>query len=326
MADGSGRKVAFGIAKETVRGTAQSAATFYLQQLDADFFNKSEEIFNDSVIGVLNVNSASEIVKDYAEGTIGGKVLDKQFGLLLLAALGTVNTVANADASGNVKDHTFTQSQSNTPQSLTVFRKDANSDKAFALAMLRSLEITVVVGEFVRYTADFISKKGTTSTTTVAYALENEFKAKHAVIKMASNTAGLSGATPIPVKSFKIKIERDVNPYYVVGSNDPAEIFVEQFKTSGEMVLRYTDQTYENFHFNNTIQAFSLTLTNSDVTIGTSANPKLVLTLPTVTTNEFKLDQKKENIVEQTVMFTGLYNIGSTAEITAVLTNLQTSY
>lgn len=326
MADFSGRKIAYGIAPETTRGTAPAAATFYLQQLSADFFNKNEEIMNDSALGVLNVNNASEVVKDWAEGKIEGKVLDKQFGLLLLAALGNVSTAANADASGLVKDHTFTQSQSNTPKTLSIFRKDGNSDRVHALATLKSLEIRVVVGEFVTYTAEFLAKKGATVSTTVAYAAENEFKPKYATVKMAANTAGLGAATAVPVKSFKLTITRDLNPYYVMGSNDVNDIFVEQFSTSGEMVLRYTDSTYENQHFNNTVQAVSLDLRNTDVTIGTSANPRLQVTLPRVTTNDFTLDAKKENIVEQTVAYSGLFDLTTASEITAILTNLQASY
>lgn len=327
MADGSGRLVRYGIAKETSRGTAQTAATYYFQQNEApDFMNKSEKIFNDSVVGVLNKRNASQIVKDWAEGKIPVKVLDGQFGLLLLAAHGTVNTADNADSNPAVKDHTFTQSQSNTPQAVTLFRKDGNSDLKFALGMLKSLEVSGVVGEFIKAVPEFVSKKGATQSTTPAFAYENEFKMKHAVVKMASTTGGLAGATAVPIKSFKFKIERKLNPYFVAGSNDPAEIFVEEFSTSGEIVLRYTDQTYENLHFGNTVQAISITLTNTDVVIGAAANPKLAVTWPRVYTEDWGIDQSIDQMVEQTLAFNGTYDTASSSEISAILTNITASY
>ncbi len=319
MADVSGRKVAYGLAKEGTRGTAVTP-TFWVPQLSADFQNHSDQVWNESVFGVLNKYTGSEIVRDYAGGKIEGKITDITFGLILYAAFGSYSNALHAGET-LVDDHTFTQSQANTTQSLTITRKDGNSDKNYPLAMLKSLEITVMVGEFVKWNADFISKKGVTGTDTVSYTLENEFKAKYAVVKMAANTAGLGAATAIPLKSLKLKFDRKINPYYIFGQNDPGEIFNEDFTTSGEMVLRYTDQTYENLQFNNTVQAFLLDLKNTDVTIGATTNPELKFTFPKVDAESWKVDMNKENIVEQTVGFRGLYDFTSASEVTAVLTN-----
>jgi hypothetical protein len=325
MADVSGRKVSYGLAREGTRGVA-TTPTNWIPLLTFDFQNKSDTIWNESVFGVLNKNSGSELVRDYAEGKLDGKVTDQTFGLLLYAALGTYSSALHAGET-LVKDHTFSQSQVNNPQSLTITRVDGNTDKNYPLAMLKSLEITVVVGEFVKYSADFVSKKGVAGTDTVAYVLENEFKAKYATAKMAPLQAGLGAAQAIPMKSFKLKIERKVNPYYVFGSNDPNEIFVEDFSTSGEFVLRYTDQTYENFMFNNTVQALQISVVNSAVTIGTASNPSLTFTLPKADASTWKADMKSDGMVEQAIGFMGLFDFVSASEITAVLTNSKiTSY
>ena len=324
MADQSGRKIAFGIGKESVRGTAV-AASYWIQHLAADFYNKSNKKYNESVLGVLNKYNASEIVQDWAEGKIEGKVTDKTFGLLLLAALGT-DTPAAHSGETIVYDHVITQSQSNVPQSLTVVRKDSNSDYRFALAMLQNLEMKVAVGEFVTFVAQFMSKKGATASDTVAYVAENEFKAKYATVKLATNEAGLGAASAFPVKDCKITIERTLNPYYVVGQNSPADIFVEEFHVKGDMTLRYTDQTYENLHFNNTPQALLLDIVNTDVTLGNAANPELKIQLPKVVLDAWTVNQNRPNIVEQTFGFEGLYDISTTKELTVTLTNLVSAY
>ncbi len=325
MADQSGRKISYGIATEATRGTAAATATYWLSQATADFQNKSDFIENNTVFGIVNVNSASEIVRDYAEGKLDGNVTDSSFGMILLAALGG-SSVALHPGETAVYDNTFTQSQANNPQSLTIFRKDTNSDKAYALAMLKTLEIDVIVGEYVKFTTDWISRQGVTNSDTVAYALENRFKAKFATAKLAANTAGLAAATAVPLKSFKLTITRKLNPYYVFGSTTPNDIFVEEFDTKGEIVLRYTDQTWETPHYANTPQAISIDLVNTEVSIGVASNPALLLTLPKLTLNTWKVDENINNITEQTVGFVGLYDFVSSSELQAVLTNTINGY
>lgn len=324
MADQSGRKISYGFGKENPRGTAATAA-YWVSQSTADFQNKSKFIYNDTAFGVLNKNSAADIVEDWAEGKIAGNVTDTSFGLILLALFGGSSSALHPGET-TVYDTTFAQSQSNTPQSLTITRKDTNSDKQYALAMLKSLEITVIVGEYVKFTSDWVSKKGATSTDTTAYTLENRFLAKHAVAKMATNVAGLTGATAVPLKSFKLTISRKINPYFVFGSSDPGEIFVEEFDTKGEFVLRYTDPTYEVMHFANTLQAVSIDLKNTNVSIGTSSSPELKLTLPRLSLDTWKVDENISNITEQTVGFTGLYDFASASELQAIITNTVATY
>lgn len=326
MSDFSGRLVSFGIGKESVRGTSV-APTYWAQQLEADFQNKVEKIFNESVFGVLDKNTAAEIVKEWSAGKISGKVLDKQFGIILAAAFGNApSSVAKSAPNATVYDHTFAQNQTNTGLSFTLVRKDANSNKRYALAMLAKLEVTVVVGEFVQFTSEWLGKKGVTGSDTPAYTLENEFKPKYATVKLATNVAGLGAATAVPVRSIKFTVERKINPYFVAGSNEPGEIFNEEVEVTGEIVLRYTDQTYENLWANNTAQALLIDLQNTDVTIGTSANPGVKFTFPKVILADWGIDPKRADMVEQTIGFKALYDVSSTSTWSAVLTNLVTSY
>jgi len=324
MSDFSGRRISVGIGKETTRGTAAGAA-YWLQHLLIDFLPKSTKIYNISGLGVLDESNAAEIVKDWAEGKIEGKVTDKAFGLLLLSLFGTDTPTLHAGETA-VYDHVYTETNTNTNQSLTITRKDPNEDYQYALGMLKQLEITVVVGDFVKYVAEFVSKKGSTSTDTAAYVSENEFKPKYATLKMAPLVAGLGAATAIPVKSFKITIEKATDPYFVVGQNDPADIFNTKFNVKGDFVLRYSDTTYRTAMFSNTYNAIQLDIKNTDVTVGTATNPELIFTLPRTVLSEWKIDQKLDSMVEQTVGYQGLFDQVTAKQLTATLTNTVTSY
>ncbi len=325
MAEFSGRKISVGIGKETTRGTAV-APTYWVKHLTTDFLDKNEKVMNESALGVLDKFSQVEIVKEWADGKLEGKVTDKTFGLILAAMFGQSPTSVQQAATG-VYDHTFAQNQTNTGMSLTVSRKDGNADKRYALAILNKLDIHCVVGEFIKFTAEFTSKKGVTTTSTVAYVAENEFVPKNAVVKFAANTAGINAASAIPLKSFKLSIDRSVEPYFAFGSNDPSEIYNQEFEVKGDMVIRYIDTTYEGLWRANTSQAVDLNIINTGVVIGSgAANPAVKLSLPEANVTEWKIDQSKDKIVEQTIGFQGLYNIAAATTLTAVLTNTVPSY
>lgn len=323
MSDYIGRKVAVGIGKETVRGTAV-AATYWVRHLSLDFKRKGEVAQNESALGVREKFSDSEITKQWAEGKLEGKVNHKSIGLILLGAFGTVNTAANGTGA---YDHTFTVNQSNTPQSLTLSRKDGNTDRRHALAMIKSLEITVEAGEYVKFSCDIMSKKGTDVANTVAYVTEYEFTSKHAYVKFATAVAGLAAATASAVKSAKISMDMGVDAYFELGNTDPAEIHAMAVEVTGEVVARHSDNSYEDMYFNNTRKAMLFGIKNTDVTFGTPAvSPTLEFTLEQARISDWDTSNDLDGIVEQTVGITGEFSTATGKAITAVLTNDVASY
>lgn len=325
MADGSGRLVYVGIGKETTRGTSL-APTYWPKWLDFDFIDRIEKVKNDSAIGVLDMYNDSEITQKWGEGALGGKLGDKSFGLILTGAFGVAPSSALKGGESVVYNHTYTPANTAVAQSLTLVRKDSNTNKRYALAMLGKLDVEVVVGEYAKYSAEFTAKKGVTGTDTPSLTSENEFVPRHATVKMATTTAGLGAATAIPLKSIKFSVDNHVEPYFVLGADDPQEINNLEREVTGELVLRYTDSTYETIWAANTDQAISVTIANTDVTIGTSSNPTIAFTFPRITLEEFEKTPDKSGIVEQTFKFTALYDYTATNSISAVLTNTIASY
>ncbi len=320
----SGRKIAVGIGRETTRGTAV-APSYWAKHLELDFIQKVEKAYNESSLNVLDKYNAADVMKDWAEGKLGGKITDRSFGLLLAAAAGQPLTSVQRGTSG-VYDHTAAQSQSNNSLSLTLALKDLNRDERYALAMLRSLEISAEVGQWAKFAADFLSKKPTAAAgNSVAYVAENEFKAKHLSVKLAANVAGLAGATPIDARMMKVSIDRGVDPYFALGSNDPKDIYAQEVEIKGDFTLLFDSVAHRDAYLNNTNQAMQISLVNSDVTIG-ATNPALVLTFPKVNLSDWGLDQGLSKMVEQTIGFQGLYSQTDGKSWDAVLTNQVAAY
>jgi hypothetical protein len=325
MADYSGRKIRYGLAKEATRGTWVTP-TYWLRWETADFFDAATTIYNQSAIGVLDRYSGAEIVERSATGQLAGKVTDRSIGLILFGVFGS-HSVATHAGESIVYDHTFTESQSNASQSLAVTRLDPNGETDYNNGMVGSFELEAKAGDFVRHTTMFTTFPGVSgSTSTSTYVAENEFTGQYVTAALASSVGGLSSATAIPINSVKLTMNKNLEPYYIIGQNGPNEIFSQTTEVSGEFVLRYTDETYFNLRFNNTIQAVQIAISNTNVTIGASTHPTLTFTMPQCFLNDFKPEQSIDGMVTQTVSFTATYSLSAAYEIQAVLTNLVSTY
>jgi hypothetical protein len=326
MSAQSGRKIALGLGLETVRGTSV-APVIWNKHLEVDFQQRVEKELNESGLGVLDKFNATDVFKEFATGNISGKAGDVSIGYWLSLAFGAKPTSGdNADSNPVVKDHTFAQSQSNQPLSATIALKDTNRDERYAFASLNNLELSFAVGDWLKFSADLVSKKPATATNTVAYTAENEFKAKHITVKTAANVAGLSGATARALREFKLMVSRNVNEYMAIGSNEPVDFFTQEVEISGDFTQLFDAVTDRDAYLNDTDQVMQVTIVNSDVVIGASANPKLVLTFYKTNFTEWTLDQSLGSMTEQTLGFQSLYSLTDAKSWDAVLTNTLASY
>jgi hypothetical protein len=321
MADYIGRKVAVGLGKETVRGTAVAPA-FFVRHLSLDFKRKGESVQNESALNRREKFSDSEVVKEWAEGKLEGKVNHKSFGLILLGAFGDVDSAANGDG----YDHTFTLDQSNTPQSLTLARKDPITSRRHALAMIKSLEVTIEAGEYVKFSCDIVAKNGVASSETVAYVEEYEFTSKHAFVRFADELADVDAAPNSAVKSGKITIDLGVEAYFEVGQIAPSEIHAMAVEVTGEVVARHSNGDYEDMYYENTRKAMQIGAVNTDVDLGGGLNPGFVFTLPQVKITDYDTSNDLDAIVEQTMGITGELSLTEGYAVQAVLTNDVASY
>lgn len=318
MSDFSGRLVSYGIALESTRGTTVDPQ-FWVRWETADFEDTGKTALNQSAINVLNKYSGAEVVEEDSAGQLAGKVTDHTIGLLMLAAYGGYSVAAH-NGETHVYDHTFTESQLNAAPSLTITRVDPNVTNQFAMCMVNQFELDVKAGDFVRHSTSFVGQPSATKTgITPDFVDETEFIAKHVTVKFNNGAA-------IPVQSLKLTYTKGVNPYWIIGQNNPDNIFADEVELKGEMVLRYTDQTYKNYRFNNTPQAVTVDIINDGVTIGNSAHPTISLDIPKAFLTEWKADQSLSGIVNQTVTFEGTYDLATGKMISCTLTNTHTGY
>ena len=324
MAKFIGRTVDVGITKEAVRGTAETAATYYLPKTDLTYDDEIEQIIDESSIGVIEDSTNASVVAKRATGEITGNILDKSFGLLLYAALGA--KAVSGPSQTTVYTHTFTVAQSAQHQSLTVFVEDGNQDYKYALAVIDKLDFDVMIGQYAKYTVGFRSQKGATATLTPSYTAENHFLPQHASLKTATTVAGLGAASVIAIRSFKMSIAKNVEDDLKLGSVDQVDILNKQFAIEGSIELVFSDETFKTEMLADTLKAMRVRLTNTDVTIGSSLNPQLTIDLAKVKFNNFQRGYGNDEIATATVDFKAFYSLGDTSMVSMELINTATSY
>lgn len=319
-----GRLADIGIAKEASRGTAEAAVDFYLPKVSLSIDDGIEQTIDESSVGVIEDAQGASVIAKFAECEIEGNIHDKSFGLILLAALGSVSTGSAQEST--VYPHTFTVLQSAQHPSLTLFLDDPNQDYKYALAMLQSLELDVMLGQYARYRASFRSKVGATATLSPSYSSENHFLPQHGSLKTASDLSGLGAASAIDVRSVKLTVNKNVEDDRKLGSLDQADILNKQFAVEGTIELVFNDNTFKTDMLADTAKAMRLRLTNSDVTIGDTLNPQLTVDLAKVKFSNFEKAYENDGIVTATVDFKGFYSLSDTSLISAELINEQASY
>ncbi|MCR2833477.1 phage tail tube protein [Parerythrobacter lacustris] len=319
-----GRLADIGIAKEAVRGTAETSATFYLPKTSLTLDDGIEQAIDESSNGVIEDSVGAAVTGKFAEGEIEGNIYDKSFGLLLLACLGSVSTSGPSEST--VYTHAFSVLQSAQHPALTLFLDDPNQDYKYPLAILESLNIDVMIGAYAKYTAAFRSKVGTTATLTPSYSTENHFLPQHGSLKIATNLAGLGAASAIDVRSVKLSFNKNIEDDRKLGSLDQADILNKQFSVEGSVELVFNDNTFKTDMLADTAKAMRLRLTNSDVTIGSSLNPQLTIDLAKAKFSKFERSYGNDDIVTATTDFKGFYSVADTEMVSAELINTQSSY
>lgn len=321
-----GRKVNIGIGKESVRGTAV-APTYWLPKMDFDVDDKINYVVDDSSVGVIESGQGQDITSKYAEGSITGRLSDTTLGLVLLGVFGT-DTPASVGGDATVYDHVFTVLESAQHPTLTIGMAGTNESTGYrhALAMIDQLDIDFEVNKYCQYKAGFRANVGVAGANTPSYtAVENAFLPQHATLKVATNLAGLTGASAISTRKVSLSIKTNVEEDWTIGNLAPVDRVNKTFEIEGTIEIVYNDHTYIDLMTADTQKALRLTALMSGTTIGSASNPTLTIDLAKVKFQEVARKISNDDIVTQTLKFKAFYSLTDSKMVTATLRNLVSS-
>jgi hypothetical protein len=323
---GIGRLISFGIAKESVRGTAQSSASYWLPFDDLTLDEKFDNAIADQAIGAIENSIYEYRVKNYADGSIKIPLMDQSTGPLFLSLLGA-QTVTTHSGESIVYDHKFTVGETAQHPSLTLFIHDplAGTDYSHANGVVHKLELDAELKKFVSLSASIRAQKGVSqSTFSPSIVNENRFIPQYLTFKYATTVSGLTGATAIALKNIKLTIDESIEDQEVLGNVAPADFLNKEFKVEGSLTAIYqnlTDFKTVTLATPNVPQAMLIDIKNTDVTLGSTTNPELKITLDQVFFTEYGRKIQVKDLIYQDVKFRATYSLTNTEMLNIILTN-----
>ncbi len=328
MSKGIGRLMQMGIAKETSRGTPEAAASYWIPFSEAAMDERRDFVTEDQSRGVIEGSAGERLVKKFVEASVKAPIGDRHFGLVLLAALGSVNSAAHSGET-IVYDHTFSVNESAQHQALSLFLDDplGGADYKHGLGTVKSLEIKYERGRMIDYALSLLAKTGTSATLTPSTVTENLFLPQHATFKLATNLAGLAAASATVIRSLSLKIEKNIEHDDVLGNVEPSDFLNKQFVISGELEATWQNESdFKTAFLAGTQKALRIQLQDATTTLGIASNPTLTIDLAKVIFGELSRPISVNNVIMQRLQFKAHYSISDTKMVQAVLTNLVATY
>lgn len=313
-----GRRGALGIAKEASRGTPVVPA-YWIPFAKMSFMDSTDTAKETQALGNIGDQDSSYVTFQFGSGSVDAQLYDSGIGYILMSLLGA----APVSTGGNPYTHTFTLSQTNQAQSLTLFWQDPDRSYIFPLAVVDSVKITVAPKGLVEYSITFKSRKARDyAVQTPSFtAVGSKFLHQHTQVRLAASVGALSGASEVILKGLELTISRNSINDEVLGTVEPADILSQSLSVEGSLSLNLEDDTYRNLMNSGTYKAVEVKMLNG-------ASSSLQFQFPRVSFSEWAPDWTLDQIASQKINMKANYDAANALQIisTCVLINTKTSY
>lgn len=327
-----GENVNLGVGGESAaaRGTAVAPSIWVPGRTPTGVRPVIEKALLQETTGSGVQSQGSEVVGKHIEGDLEFNLKVESIGWILQSLLGSSVSTAKSAPNAAVYDHVFSLLTGN-PQHPTLtlaLSQLGQQDYEINGAVATSLEIRTPINDLVNATANFVARnEAEHADYTPSFASSDvAFRMQDVTIKIADVVGNLGAASALSVKDFSLSINNNARPDMNLGSLTPADVIALLTEITGSLTLDYGGDTYHDLFVAGTARAMRIEMTRSDVTIGSSANPKLVIDLPKVTFESYEPDRPLDDVVKENIGFTAHYDSTTAKAITATLTNLKTTY
>jgi hypothetical protein len=231
-----------------------------------------------------------------------------------------------------VKDHLF-EVEPNNPQypsvSLGLAAVGSFQDYAFNNAIVSALSFAIPVDDLANNKVTFMANDETEHAAfTPSYsATDYYFRPQDVSFKLANDVTALAGANAIPLKELSLDIKNNARGQQHIGSLTPTDqIAAGGIEITGSLKLDYQDDTYHDLYKDGTYKAMRITLTRSDIDLGSANRPTITITLAKVSFEASKPDRPLDDIVRDGLDFVAHYDDTEQEAINIVVRNTVADY
>lgn len=319
--------MAVGVAVEATRGTFLTATDYVRMREPSTIQKVTEEIDIKESRPTGLTRDSKVITMQKVEGDMPLNLRFRTIGYFLKSLFGSLSSATEAGQSV-VYRHTIGLAASVLQPTLSLsLARGSFPHKQVPGAVVTKMSLKFPVDDVINGS---VTIKGLTETTTSNFTpafASTDYLAPHQMVtvKLAANTAGLSGATALVVSDLSIDFDRAVRERINISSISPVDFVAKLMNITGKFVMDKTDDTYKDLADANTVRAMSITITNTAQVIGTATNPQLVITLPNITLSTTE-KRPLDDIVTEEVTFEANYDDTAANGITISLLNEKLNY
>ena len=220
--------------------------------------------------------------------------------------------------------HYFSRLNSNQHPSFTIRDVDDVAASYAPFCMENTFELSCEVGDYVKFSSEFQGKAMVedTSSPSPAYSDEWAFTAAMAGVRFASNEAWLNSATEVCMQNFRVSISKNLTDIQCFGSTDITGIYNQQFGVEWDFEALYSDTTIRDYVLNSDKLAVRFYAINTNATaLATGVYPSIYVDLMKAWFTEWSKSDSANEIVKQTLWFSGQYSNEDWATMEIVLIN-----
>lgn len=234
----------------------------------------------------------------------------------------------SSQAVSGVNAHLFERLNSNQHPTFTLYDDDPVAWSYAPYSMINSFELSCAVSDYVKFSAEFMWKQMKDAwSQNPAYWTENPFLASGAGVKFATNESGLNDASEQCMQNFRVAINKNLTDIQCFGSTDVDAFYNQQFGVEGDFEALYNNTTLRDYVVNSEKKAVRFYCENRSATpLTTNVYPSIYVDLFKVGLNEWTKTDSANEIVKQTMWFTGQYSNDDSATIEVLLLNSNSTW
>lgn len=223
----------------------------------------------------------------------------------------------------NINAHFFEVKQDNHHPSFTIYDDDPIAGSYAPYCMVSSFEISCAVAEYMKFNCSFEWKQmQSASAQTPAYSTENPFTASMAGVRFASDEAWLDSASEQCVQNFRISINKNLADVQCFGDTDISDIYNQQFGIEWDFEAVYESTTLRDYVLNSDKKAVRFYAINRNASaLATWIYPSIYIDLMKAGFNSWTKTDSNDEIIKQTMWFTGQYSNDDATSIEILLLN-----
>lgn len=271
---------------------------------------KGDEVSGWKLVKILKIGTTTYYCFN---GTVSGSSITN----------GTWTLSATAVNSFNM--HYFSPIQSQKLPTATLYDDDPVSSSKAPYSMINNLEFSCEVADYLRFSSEFQGMQMQAveaGTLNPAYSEENPFTASMAGVRFANNESGLNDASEICIQNFRVAINNNLTDVQCFGDTDISAMYGTTFGVEGDFETLYGDTTLRDLALDSTKQAIRFYAKN-----GTGADMSgIYIDIMKAGLNSWTKTDNNDDLVSQTMGFTGQYDTENGVAIEVILINDKSSY